>query len=676
MAPWAELHKTRGKMGRKSAVASANADVDSRRGWIIAFAFLAAWLVPPGAFADDPAEEDLADLSLEQLGNIDVTSVSKKKERLLDAAASIFVITHDDIRRSGATSLPEALRMAPNLQVAQTGAATYAISARGFNNSNALANKLLVLIDGRTVYSPIYSGVFWDQQDVMLEDVDRIEVISGPGGTLWGANAVNGVINIITKTAADTQGGLVSLGGGSDDLGGAFRYGAKLGETGHLRLYGKASELNNTENAGGVAFPDGWQMQQAGFRADWGTVSRNFTFQGDAYNGRSDDRSFGGPVEANGFNLLARWNERFESGSDIQLQAYFDRSEREDRAGLQGDADTYDIEFQHGIPLGAHKVLWGAGYREAHDTVETTSIPVPFPIPAFLVTSFVPQSRKLSWENIFVQDEIDLGATVKLTVGVKFESNDYTGWETLPSARLAWKPSEDQLVWTAVSRAVRAPARLDRDFFLDLNVPALPILNGRAIVGGPNFESEIADVAEIGYRAQPWSNLSFSITAFYGEYSKLRSGQPAPLAVIENKMGGDTYGAEGWVNYQATDSWRLSGGLLELRKDIRLDPDSTDPDGPKALGNDPEHQWTLRSTLNVTPRHDFDVMVRSVSDLPNPAVPGYTAVDMRLGWRPQRNLELSVLVRNLFDPGHVEFGDPVTASEVARSFYLKALLRL
>ena len=646
----------------------------ARCGQLLVCTWLAAMLSPAGALAEDAAVGDLADLSLEQLGNIDITSVSKKKERLLDAAASIFVITHDDIRRSGATSLPEALRLAPNLQVAQTGAATYAISARGFNNANALANKLLVLVDGRTVYSPIYSGVFWDQQDVMLEDVDRIEVISGPGGTLWGANAVNGVINIITRTAGDTQGGLVTLGGGSDDYGGAFRYGAKVGETGHLRLYGKATTLNNTETQSGAAIPDGWQTQQAGFRADWGKTSRTFTVQGDFYEGEGDDRAFGGPVEVSGFNQLARWNERFDSGADIQLQAYFDRSERTDRTFFQGNADTYDIEFQNGIPFGAHKLLWGAGYREASDEIPVSQAPTIFP-GLFTFLSFVPPSRKLTWENVFVQDEWSLGEAVKLTVGVKFENNDYTGWETLPSARLAWKPTTDQLVWGALSRAVRAPARLDRDFFASLGIPAIPNLLP-LIGGGPQFESEIADVAEIGYRAQPFSNFSYSITGFYSEYSKLRSGQvPPPVALVQNQLGGDTYGVEAWASYQATDAWRLSGGLLELRKDLRQDPGVVDPDGPRNLGNDPEHQWMLRSSLNVTARHEFDVTIRSVSALPDPAVPGYTAVDMRLGWRPVPNLELSALARNLFDPGHIEFGDPLVASEAVRSFYLKALLR-
>ncbi|HVY08207.1 MAG TPA: TonB-dependent receptor [Burkholderiales bacterium] len=628
----------------------------------------------PGTAASQQTADELADLSLEQLSNIDVTSVSKKSERLIDAAASIFVITNDDIRRSGAKSLGEALRLAPNLQVAQTGADTFAISARGFNNSNALANKLLVMIDGRTVYSPVYSGVFWDQQDVMLEDVERIEVISGPGGTLWGANAVNGVINVITKPASATQGGLISMGGGDNAQGGAVRYGGKLGETGHLRVYAKATDFSNTENAAGTPLMDGWGMQQGGFRADWGGGSRNFTFQGDAYNARSDDRPVGGPIKVEGFNLLGRWNERFDSGSDLQVQAYMDRADREDLAGFQGDSDTYDIEFQHGIPLGSHKFLWGGGYRKASDTVQSTTIPVP-PI-AFLVTSFQPESAKLEWENVFVQDEYSLTSALKFTLGIKFERNDYTGWENLPSARVAWKPADNQLVWGAVSRAVRAPARLDKDFSLSLSVPIFPVLSGPVIVGGPTFVSEVANVSEIGYRSQVWNKLTYSISTFYNDYEKLRSGEmPPPAAMIQNRIHGHTYGVEAWLNLQATETWRLSGGLMELREHLSEDPGVVDPDGVANQGNDPQHQWLLRSSLNVTSHIDFDVMLRSVSGLPQPEVPGYTAVDARLAWRPGSNVELSATARNLFDPGHVEFGDPATASEVARTFFVKVVMR-
>ena len=613
------------------------------------------------AFAAERLAANFADLSLEQLSNIEVTSVSGRAERLSDAAASIFVITNDDIRRSGARTLPEALRIAPNLQVARTSAGGYAISARGFNN--AIGNKLLVLIDGRTVYTPLFSGVFWDQQDVMLEDVERIEVISGPGATLWGANAMNGVINVITRAARDTQGGLAVAGIGNRDQGAGFRYGGKLGEVGHFRVYGKSQELQNTRNANGVSLPDGWQRGQVGFRADWGETRRNFTVQGDAYSGKGEDRPVAGPVATSGLNLLARWNEQLASGSDIRLQAYYDRSERQDMVGFQGDVDTFDIEFKHGIPLGTQKILWGAGYRQARDDVPSTLPP--------LAIRFVPPARALTWQNIFVQDEIRLGKTLDLTLGIKLESNDYTGWEKLPSVRLAWKPGDNQLMWGAVSRAIRAPARLDRDFFL-----VFTPINFNFIAGGPYFESEVANVFEIGYRARPASSFSYSITGFHSRYDRLRSGMPPP-AVIENRIEGIENGVEAWATFQATRAWRLSGGFSTLRQHLGVEPGSTDPTGPIALGNDPDHQWMLRSALDLTDRHEFDLMLRRVGSLPVQApglpVPAYTALDARLGWKPNRNMEVSVTLENLFDREHAEF---TTASQYGRSVFLKLLWRM
>jgi iron complex outermembrane receptor protein len=614
--------------------------------------------------AATPPTRDLADLSLEELANIEVTSVSKSAEPLADAPASIFVITNDDIRRAGVRTLAEALRLAPNLQVARTSANSYAISARGFNNS--IGNKLLVLIDGRTVYTPLFSGVFWDQQDVMLEDVERIEVISGPGATLWGANAVNGVINVITRSSRDTQGALAAVGAGNLDQGVALRYGGKLGEDGTVRIYGKGRDLQNTKRADGSAVPDGWDNGQVGFRADWNGSRRSFTVQGDAYRGRSEDRPLGGPIEVSGANLLARWNERFSSGSDIRLQAYYDRSERQDRIGFQGDVDTFDIDFQHGIPLGRHKLLWGAGYRRAHDNVPDT-IPTPF------VIRFVPSSRTLDWQNVFAQDEIRLTDSLDFTVGLKLESNDYTGWETLPSARLAWKPSRNRLVWGAVSRAVRAPARLDRDFFL-----VFPPLNFSFINGGPNFVSEIANVYEIGYRAQPSPALSYSITGFHTRYDRLRSGMPAP-AVIENRIEGFSNGVEAWATFQATRTWRLSGGLSTLHQHLGLEQGSRDPTGPIALGNDPDHQWMLRSSWNIASNQELDVIARRVGSVPlqapAPPVPAYTAVDLRWGWKVSREVELSLTLQNLFDPEHPEFNAAPGRSEFERGAFLKLLWR-
>ena len=601
-----------------------------------------------------------ADLTLEQLGDIKVTSVSGRAERLSEAPASIFVITGEDIRRSGANTIPEALRLAPNLQVARTNAGSYAISSRGFNN--AIGNKLLVLIDGRTVYTPLFSGVFWDTQDVLLEDVERIEVISGPGATLWGANAVNGVINIITSPAKSTQGTMIGMGIGNREQSAFARYGAKFGDDGHFRVYGKNYGAQNTRLENGTSRPDGWQRGQVGFRADWGQSRRSFTFQGDAYDGESEERQPGGPIAISGMNLLARWNERLDSGSSFKLQAYYNRSERQDRTGFQGDADTFDIEFQHSIPVGSNKVLWGAGYRQSSDNIPSTLPP--------LSLVFVPVNRTLNWENIFVQNEIRLSDAVDLTVGLKLESNDYTDWEYLPSARLAWKVSPQQFVWGAMSRAVRAPARLDRDFSL-----VFTPINFQFIKGGPYFESEIANVFEVGYRAQPTQAFSYSFTAFHNMYEKLRSGQPPP-AFIENQIEGVSNGIEGWAAFQATPAWRLSGGFTTLHQHFGKNPGSTDPTGPSALGNDPDQQWMLRSTLNLTEQHEFDVMVRHVSSLPQPAVPAYTAVDARWGWRPSRTTEISLVLQNLFDRDHPEFGAAGVRSEYGRSIFLKLLWRM
>ena len=632
----------------------------------------AAFCLFPASAAERSAS--LADLTLEQLANIEVTSVSGRAERLSDAPASIFVITAEDIRRSGARTLPEALRIAPNLQVARTSANAYAISARGFNNSNGLSNKLLVLIDGRTVYSPVMAGVFWEQQDVMLEDVERIEVISGPGATLWGANAVNGVINVITRAARDTQGGLATVGLGNRDEGAGVRYGGKIGDSGHYRVYAKTQEFQNTHTAAGASLPDGFQRGQGGFRADWtGAAGRSFTLQGDAYSGKAENRAVFGPIEVSGMNLLARWHERLSSGSDFQLQAYYDRTERSDFSLFQGDVDTYDIEFKHAIPLGAHRVLWGGGYRHARDDIPTTLPAIPA---AGLVVQFVPPARTLTWQNVFVQDEIRLTEKLELMLGLKLESNDYTGWEKLPSVRLAWKPESNHLVWGGASRAVRAPARLDRDFHLLIAGTLLPVPIP-VVTGGPSFESEVATVYEIGYRAQPTAAFSYSVTGFHTRYHKLRSQMATAPALIENKIEGFSNGVEAWGTLHATRAWRLSAGFSTLRQHLGVLPESTDRVGPLALGNDPDHQWMLRSALDLGGGGEFDLMLRRVGSLPvtPPAVvpvPAYTALDARVGWRLSRNFEASLMLENLLDREHAEFATP---SQFGRSAFLKLLWR-
>ena len=630
-----------------------------RHGRAIAAVVLAVILEVAGAAEPPgPPTPSFADLSLEELSQVEITSVSRRAERLGEAAASVYVITGEDIRRSGATSLAEALRLAPNLQVARVDSAQYAISARGFNN--AIGNKLLVLIDGRTIYAPFFSGVLWDQQDVMLEDVERIEVISGPGGTLWGTNAVNGVINVVTRAATHTQGALAVVRGGNDEVGAALRYGAAFGTQGQFRVFAKSTRLQNTETASGAAQLNGWDRHQIGFRADWSEPNGGFMLQGSALDGKTDARPNIGPfyvgaLETFEANLVGQWTRRLADGSDFRVQAYYDRSRRRDRQLYQPQETVVDLEFQHAMPLGAHRLLWGGGHRRARDTID----------PGFFF-GFVPASRSLNWSNVFVQGEARLGRSVDLTLGTRVERNGYTGTEVLPSARLAWKLSGEQMLWMAASRAVRAPARLDRD--IRLPPVAAPTY---LIAGGPNFVSEVANVYEIGYKTSPSRDLSLSVTAFRQDWSHLRSGQTPPNAQVQNMIEGDTSGIEAWAVWRPLRSWRLSAGASTLHKDLRLQAGSTDPDGPRNLGNDPEFQWKLRSAFNLTEQHELDVDVRRVGALPAPVVPAYTAVDLRYGWRINGQVDVSLVARNLFDAGHPEFGGAVGRSEIGRSALLQ-----
>lgn len=615
---------------------------------------LVAFLVGSSACTLAQAQgRDLADLSLEELADLRITSVSRRAERLADAPASVYVITADDIRHSGATSLPEVLRLAPTLQVARIDASQYAISARGFNN--AIGNKLLVLIDGRTVYTPLFSGVFWEQQDVMLEDVERIEVITGPGATLWGANAVNGVINVLTRSARDTHGTLVSAGAGNMETGLAARHGTRLGADGHFRVYAKGTRLQNTKQASGIAVADGRDWGQAGFRADWGGAQQTFTVQGDAYSGRADDRGTVagftlGRMEMEGANLLGRWTRKLGDDSNVHVQLYFDHARRRDAFLFQPEAQIFDAEAQHAARLGAHYIVWGGGYRYGRDFVDDG-----------LITGFRPRGKELEWYNVFAQDQIALTERLELTAGIKFEHNDYTGWEYLPNLRLAWKLAADHLLWTAVSRAVRAPSRLDREV-------VLPFL-GDLQVGGANFESEVAEVFELGYRGRPWPTLTTSATFFYHEWDRLRSGVP-----LVNKIQGPAYGVEGWAAWQVASAWRLTGGFMTLRKHLEFEPGAEDSAGINnpSLANDPEFQWSLRSTHDLTNRQQLEVAVRRVGKLPNPAVPEYTALDLRYARRATSGLELSATLTNALDPEHPEFGAAPARSEIPRALYLQA----
>ena len=614
---------------------------------------LTGWMVS-AVHAADSTVRALKQLSVDQLLDIEVTSVSKRSEPLSGAPASIYVITAEAIHRSGVTTLPEALRLAPNLQVARADAVQYAISARGFNNN--IGNKLLVLVDGRTVYTPLFSGVFWDQQDVMLEDVERIEVISGPGATLWGANAVDGVINVITRSASDTTGTLISALAGDDELGAALRVGTAF-NGGAIRLYAKYGEFDHTQRSDGTPQLDDWNRAQVGFRADFGGGADAFTVQGDAYQGDSVPRGSVGTfeltkIDISGANLLGRWRREMASGSQLQLQMYFDHTDRDDALFYRPKADIFDLDLQYAINGTRHRVLWGAGYRHGHDDIEPG-----------LATIFVPASRSLDWGNLFVQDEITLADAWVATLGLKLESNDYTGVETLPSMRLAWKPAENQLLWGALSRAVRAPARYDTD----VRFPGFPPF---FVVGGPNFESEVANVVELGYRAQPAAAVSYSVTGFVHFWDRLRSGTAIPVE-LENKIEGEIYGIEAWADYRVATFLVLSAGGTWMHEDLRLKKGSTDPvgvDNP-TLRNDPDYQWSLRSRFDLPRNLQHDLSLRHVDSLPAPVVPSYSELELRFAWQPRDNLELSLVGRNLLHDSHPEFGDVSSRSEYQRDFF-------
>ncbi|HYC48972.1 MAG TPA: TonB-dependent receptor [Burkholderiales bacterium] len=618
-------------------------------------AVLACMLPFPAAQASNLAAADIAELSLEQLANIVVTSVSRREERLGSAAASVYVISNEDIRRAGANTLPEALRLAPNLHVARADANQYAISARGFNAT--LANRLLVLIDGRIVYSPLFSGVFWEVQDVMLEDVDRIEVISGPGATLWGANAVNGVINVITRRARDTQSGLVSAGAGNRERAGAVRYGGTVGESGHYRVYAKHFDREQSLARSGAPIRDAPVRNQAGFRMDWGPAERGFTVQGDAY--KTDiEQVAGGSRDLGGANLIVRWTDRKADGSGIQAQAYYDRIERDQPGAIREELDIFDAELQHGLALGAHNVLWGAGFRHARDRLQNL-------VPAAL--GFIPDSRSLSWWHVFAQDEWRLRPDLALTFGMKAEHNDYTGLEWLPSARFAWSATPTQVLWGAVSRAVRAPSRIDREFFIPAAGPVV------LLRGGPDFQSEVAYVFELGYRAQLTPGLNYSLTLFRHEHQRLRSVEPGLGTTIQNRIEGSTTGLETWGSYRVLPNWRLDAGWVLLRQ--RLAPEPGSAASIATLGGDPPYWVKVRSSVDITPRHQLDVIARRVGPLPFGVDASYTAVDARFGWHVRRDIELSLLAQNLFDPGHPEWGPAINPAEHRRGVFVKAVWR-
>lgn len=624
-----------------------------------ALVLFAMSLRPAAAAPQAPAAAgDLKNLSIEELMEIDVTSVSRRSEPLNQAAAAIIVITQEEIRRSGVTSLPEALRLVNSLQVARQSQRDWAITARGFNLTTA--NKMLVLIDGRSVYTPLFSGVFWDVQDTLLEDVDRIEVIRGPGATLWGANAVNGVINIITRSAADTQGGLVTAGAGDEERGfGGVRWGGSFAK-GAYRVYGKFFDRDSLVLADGSDARDDMRLAQGGFRADWkNSDADSFTVQGDAYGG-----TIGEPTRADtdvdGGNLLGRWSRATSERSGLELQVYWDRTHRRIPALFEERLDILDVDFQHRLPLAKrHDLVWGFGYRWHQDEVGSSAL-----------IGFFPEHRSFSLASLFAQDEISLlGDRLDVIVGTKVEHNDSTGFEVQPSIHAAWKPNDRRTVWGAVSRAVRTPTRIDEDvIFFGPNGLHL-------IEGSRDFESEELLAWELGYRIQLNPELLLDLATFYNVYDHLRSqerpttGAPLPI-VLRNGLNGETWGAELRLNAQPRPGLRLQAAYARLEKSFSLDAGSTDSAGGLAEGNDPEDRFLLRSSFDLPAHLELDAWVRYMGALPQPRVDAYTEMDLRLGWHASPALELSVVGRNLLHSSHPEFG-PASPfrEEVERSLY-------
>jgi len=614
----------------------------------------------------------LSTLSLEELSNIEITSVSKRAERLSDAPTSVFVITADDIRRSGATSLPEALRLAPNLQVARVAANDWAISARGFNST--AANKLQVLIDGRSVYSPLFSGVFWDVQDVLLEDIDRIEVISGPGGTLWGVNAVNGVVNVITRSAALAQGELVAVGAGNFESTLALRHGGPFGAGGHFEINAKRLDRQHTQTADRIDVNDASHTTQIGFRADWEASSDRFSLVGNAYDGKLHQPLPGtiaitgvdlplDTISVSGANLVGKWERRLDGDAGLSVQVTYDRTERVVPPTFGDKLDIVDLQFQHALhPSASQALVWGAEYRHARDRVTNSTY-----------VAFLPGSFNQTWTSLFAQDEITLTPELRLTLGARVERNDYTGSEFLPNARLAWKPAADHLLWAAASRTVRAPSRLDRDTFVPGEPPFL-------LTGGPDFQSEVAQVYEVGYRGQPTTHTSLSATVFHANYDKLHTQELGPTGTTVfygNGMQASVRGLEIWGSVQATPSWRLHAGLTRLLQDFHLRPGSIDTADSVAAaqGSNPSRQWVLRSSHDLSARSEIDLSMRYVSALSAPAVPSYLAADLRWAWRPREGTELSITGQNLLGPRHGEFTPVETRSAFGRAVFVKLVNR-
>ncbi len=644
---------------------------------------------------DQALDDELAYLHAENF----VYSASKKMQKINDVAAAVFVLSQDDIRRSGVTTIPDALRMVPGLQVAQIDANKWAVSGRGFNDR--FAPKLLVMIDGRTVYTPMFSGTYWNREDTPLEDIDRIEVIRGAGAAMWGANAVNGVINIITKSAKDTHGALLTAGGGHQETGfGSVRYGNKIGDNFDYRVYGKAFKRNNNVTSNHQNAADEWENYQVGFKAEYKLNQADIvSTQGDIYYSHSGNKGdfelpyppFAlknqySPMQNSGGNIQSRWTHKFSDSSETALKLYYKQDDTNWGlvAPFKMHERTIDMDFQHRFSgLEQHDIIWGLGYRyfdfKSNETVKF---------------SFNSEKRNLQLFSAFLQDDISLfDDSLKLTLGTRLEHNDFTGFEVQPNIRLLWKPDNKQSIWGAISRAVRTPNLVSNNLKnLSLVLPSdlsLPLPGFISLTGNPSFKSETVLDYELGYRIKPIPELSFDITAFYNNYDRLQAFEAlAPNVVLtsspphiqipfqyNNKMKGESVGIELTSQWQPVDWLKIQASYWFVR--VSLHTDTGLSINELIETTTPQQQFHLKTSLNLPHNIELDSMVRYVDNVPYYQIQNYVAVDLRLAWKPIKNLELSVAGQNLFDNIHPEYNDKVfelPQTQIRRSVFGKVNL--
>lgn len=620
----------------------------TQQNWFLKYLVVACGILLPGMLLAQndstlASTSPLKKLSLEELLNIEVTSVSKTTQTLSEVASAIQVITSEDIRRSGAWRLPDALRLAPNLHVARVNSFDWAITSRGFNGASGgfatLSNKLLVMIDGRAVYNPLFGGVFWDVQNVLLEDIDRIEVISGPGGTMWGANAVNGVINIMSKEAKYTQGLYATGAAGSfmqDHA--AVRYGGQVGEKVFYRVYGQFFDNRNTTYFDTVPYNDKWNMTQGGFRMDYYPSEKNtITLQGDLYVNRAGRPTAG---YMNGQNILGRWTHTFSEKSDLSVQVYFDRTHRQFTSnGFTDEVKTYDLDLQHRFKIGKRQtIVWGGGYRYLNDRVDRGT-----------VAAFFTPIHHLHLITFLVQDQITLvPEKLELTLGTKLLGNYYSGFEYQPSGRIAFTPHKRHTLWAAVSRAIRGPSRFDEELTPDYN-----------------FQSEKVLSYELGYRVSPVDKITISLATFYNQYTDVRSlsTRPveAPLSVFGNQQEVKSWGVELFASYWITDWWRLRTGYTYFGKEFTaVNPALVAPGSEAFEGYDPKHQVFLQSILDIKDMFEIDIVARVVDSLPasiftlDRNVPLYGSMDVRVAYKYKR-FEFSLVGQDILARKHQEF---------------------